>query len=69
MSSERLLRLGTEIGKTFSLNNRSSRKLLLSTNSSKFLCVAQIIRTSSLISLLLPTFEIIEFSKTLSNFV
>ena len=69
MSSERLLRLGTEIGKTFSLNNRSSRKLLLSTNNSKSLCVAQIIRTSSLISLLLPTFEIIEFSKTLSNFV
>ena len=69
MSSERSFKLGTEIGKTFNLNKRSSRKLLSSTKNSKFLCVAQIILTSSFISRLLPTFEIIEFSKTRRSFV
>ena len=68
MSSERLLRLGTEIGKTFSLNNRSSRKLLLSTNNSKS-CVLRKLFEHQFDFFATTTFEIIEFSKTLSNFV
>ena len=68
-SLDRALRLGTSIGKTFNLNNKSSRKIFSLVSTSKSLCVAQMMRTSNLISFVLPTLDIVEFSNTRSNFV